>query len=198
MRNVIVPKAYDAFGSVVGMKNFATLGLVLMGVLARVWRMIKPSEEEIALAEEAKAMVKALEERADADEEGVVVLREEYGGDDDDGDFINKAEYYKLDALREVDSVDQESVASEKKEKGKASLKAKPYDAPKKDQSLPIRTQLQRETSQPSPPAETFKKTLKEKCKAAVKRKSDAAEPEKKKKKKKKGEDIDDLFSGLF
>ncbi|KAI5854750.1 hypothetical protein BZA05DRAFT_248982 [Tricharina praecox] len=186
MRKVVVPNAYDAFGSVVGMKNFATLGLVLMGVLARV------KEEK-----EAMARVLALEEENAADELGVVIPREEYaGGDDDGGTIIDRAEYDRLAASREgSDNTGKEYGDRERK---KAPSEMKPGDASTKGQSLPIRTQSQAKASELSAPAERVKKTPKENNKTAVKRKSDATEPEKKKKKKKKADDIDDLFSGLF
>jgi len=185
MRNVVVPKSYEAFGIVVGMKNFATLGLALMGVLARVWRVIRPTvveEEEEAMA---RALVLAEEKKADA-ELGVVISREEYaGGDDDDGGVaIDRTEYDRRSAVEQLEKTPSE---------------AKPGDASKNGQPLPIRAQLQTQASRLSNPAKKVKKAPKENSKTAAKRKPDVKELEKKKTKKKKAtDDIDALFSGLF
>jgi ribonuclease MRP protein subunit RMP1 len=209
MRTVVVPSAYTAFGSVIESRVFAPLGMVLIGVLARVWKIIRPSEEELEKEREA---AKALTEKGtDLDMElGVVISREEYAGGkkEEVGEVISRAEYEKAvgsgKKWKAKDPVSSK-VRSVEDRGEKASPKPQPGDATKKKKTKKGDTS-KREATQSSPePTKTKEKENDGRAQSETtaierkpKRKLEAEPEKKKKKKKKKGDDIDDLFSGLF
>ncbi|KAI1006766.1 hypothetical protein K3495_g1456 [Podosphaera aphanis] len=70
MRHHLVPKCYKAFGNLVADNQYATLGLLIMGVLAGLWsvlEVISPDHEDVQhqsveLAAEPKPKVKTVED----------------------------------------------------------------------------------------------------------------------------------------
>ncbi|KAA8913102.1 hypothetical protein FN846DRAFT_180636 [Sphaerosporella brunnea] len=220
MRSVVVPNAYAAFRTVIDSRVFAALGMVLVGVLARVWKVIKPSREELEKEREKKeATVKALQE---LDEElGVVISREEYGrgkAEAEVGEVISRAEYERAALVKAAgkakDVPGKMRSVEDRGEKAPSKLQLEDGPAPpskgtktavaavakaERDATqssvepvMAVKTKEKgrRRQSEPQSEASSAERKLKRKLEA---------EPEKKKKKqKKKGDDIDDLFSGLF
>ena len=182
MRRVVVPSAYAAFGTVIAMKSFAPLGLVLTGVLARVWVIIRPTEGELKAAEATQAATMAA---LDA-EMGVVVSREAYAESDRGAaKSLDRNEKISMtDALRELSSREKEEEGEKKKTK-----KKKKKDNSKNPGSTGAKPTEKERTGAPQATPAPVEKTSK--------RKPDA-EPEAKKRKKKKEDDLDALFNGLF
>ena len=181
MRKVVVPTAYTAFGTVIAMKNFAPLGMVLTGVLARVWKMIKPSEEELAAERAAEVALSAeAETEMEMDAElGVVISREGYGIEDA-GEVISRAEYELATAKPDKKSTGKRVRSMDERGEADPSGSAKAA----RDSGSPAKA---KKPKAPAVEPETKRK-----------KKTEAEGDKKKKKKKKKSDDIDDLFSGLF
>lgn len=220
MRKIVVPSAYAAFGTVIAMKSFAPLGLVLTGVLARVWKIIKPTEEELEAAERELAAQAAppatiRATMADLDAEmGVVISREAYGGIENSGDEVgvfasnargavkvqagkNLASMERKDRNEKISMTDalRESSSREKKEKKK---KKEKYDSkpsrqkpnPAASDSMGAKLAEKERTGTPQATSASVEKTSK--------RKPDTEPEENQKRKKKVEDDLDALFSGLF
>jgi ribonuclease MRP protein subunit RMP1 len=210
MRTVVVPSAYTAFGSVIESRVFAPLGMVLIGVLARVWKILRPSEEEL---EKERGAVKVLiEKEMDLDMElGTVISREEYAGGQKEevGEVILRAEYEKAIGFGEkwkAKDVAPSKVRSVENRGEKASLKPRPADTTKKTKKTDTGSaKSKREATQSSPEPTKTKEKDSGRAQSETtaierkpKRKLETELGKKKKKKRKKGDDIDDLFSGLF
>ncbi|KAF8245080.1 hypothetical protein K440DRAFT_646471 [Wilcoxina mikolae CBS 423.85] len=205
IRKVVVPSAHTAFGNVIAMKNFAPLGMVLMAVLARVWKVVKPTEEEMERERELAAVAAKLEGKGDVDAElGVVVPRGDGG---EEGVVISRDEYEE--GRVSIQTGAEESRMHRVEDRGG---KASPRDAlqPSEKKIDTGSTKPKRQTPHTTEPVmantESIKQTQKERIgtpqadpestSKKSKRKPDT-EPQKrkkKKKKKKKGDDIDDLF----
>ncbi|KAF8538221.1 hypothetical protein BDD12DRAFT_885819 [Trichophaea hybrida] len=207
IRKVVVPSAYTAFGNVIAMKNFASLGMVLMAVLARVWKVVKPTEEEMEMEKERELAAVAAELEAKDAELGVVVPRG-YGGDE--GVVISRDEYEERRVS--IQTGTEESRIHRVEERGG---KASPRDASVRKKkkvdtgSMQPKRQKPHITEPVMASIESIKQTQKESIgtpqiepestsKKSKRKMNTEPEKRKKKKKKKKGDDIDDLFSGLF
>ena len=176
MRRVVVPSAYAAFGTVIAMKSFAPLGLVLMGVLARVWWIIRPTEGELKAAEATQAAT-----MADLDAEMSVVISREAYAESDRG--AAKLQAGKSLGRNEKISMTDALPSGEKEEEREKKRKKK--------------EQKRKDDSKPNPGAKPTEKVISAPIEKTPKRKPDA-EPEAKKRKKKKEDDLDALFNGLF
>ena len=223
MRKIVVPSAYAAFGTVIAMKSFAPLGLVLTGVLARVWKIIKPTEEELEAAERElaaqvapPATIRATMAGLDA-EMGVVISREAYGRIENSGDevevFVSNAESnrgaVKVQAGKNLASVERkdrnektsmtdalrESSSREKKEKKKK--KKEKYD-PKPSRQKPNPAASDSMGAKLAEKERTGTPQATASVEKTSKRKPDTEPEENQKRKKKVEDDLDALFSGLF
>jgi ribonuclease MRP protein subunit RMP1 len=209
MRRVVVPSAYNAFGIVIGMNAFAPLGMVLMGVLARVWKAIKPTEEELEAERELAAIAMKLEAVNANAELGVVVPRGYDGGDgDEEGVIISRAEYEGMVSIQAGKTAGTEETRIHRVEdRREASPKDALQPSAKKHSTRSTKPKRQKSHSI-EPSTESAKQTPKgrigtpqadpESTSKNSKRKLDTEPEKRKKKKKKRGDDIDDLFSGLF
>jgi ribonuclease MRP protein subunit RMP1 len=213
MRKVVVPATFEAFGNVIAQKNFAPLGLVLMACLARVWRMVKPTEEELEEQreremEERLREVEKMAAKAKVTEEdvGVVISRDAYGGisDEEMGEVISREDYESL-APKKLSKKEKEVKATRVHSVEDRGEKPAPKDAPRIPTGKAKKSKEKLRERSDSP--ESSKRTKKEKSFTQedstsslkkAKRKLDEEPEKKKKKKKKKGDDIDALFSGLF
>jgi ribonuclease MRP protein subunit RMP1 len=214
LRRIVAPSAYNSFCSVIANKNFAPLGLVLTGVLGRVWKIIRPTEE---LEEErvdlgAEAVLKSSVTK-EMDKEMGVVSGEPYDSANDEvGVVVSRADY-GIDGDEEEDGDDQRRPSeAELEDKGERSP-LKVYSAPK--------LQLQKEKARKNRPkqpqgfverASTPRSTMESGNTRTETIGSPSVEPVRKpkrklgmesnkakqKKKRKKADAIDDLFRGLF
>ncbi|KAM0719412.1 hypothetical protein Q7P37_005317 [Cladosporium fusiforme] len=193
-QDVLVARWMRAFSQVVADGRFSVLGLVMLGVLAGVCRVVGVADG--LEAEGQREMEKALEEfgkeawgaEREVGEVGEVVARQ--GGEE--GVAVAKADEGEVVARRDED----EDFAGELDERGTVETrKGKPVP---RDESEEPHMQNESEgmkvarPASPSPP-----KTTKPKTTSMKKRSADTKPKPAKKKRKKGGDAIDDLFSGL-
>ncbi|KAI5820065.1 hypothetical protein BZA77DRAFT_384813 [Pyronema omphalodes] len=211
MRKVVVPATFDAFGNVIAQKNFAPLGLVLMACLARVWRMVKPTEEELEEQreremEERLKKVEKMAAKVTEEDVGVVISRDAYGGisDEEMGEVISREDYESL-APKKLNKKEKGAEATRVHSVEDRGEKPAPKDSPRiaTGKAKKSKEKLRERSGSPESSKATKKgKSLTQEDSTSslkkAKRKLDEEPEKKKKKKKKKGDDIDALFSGLF
>jgi ribonuclease MRP protein subunit RMP1 len=177
VRDVLLVKAYEAAGALCAENMFAQLGLFLVGVLARVWKVLEDPEER-RRREEGEGEGKEKEEVV------MGAARLVSGLEEDVGERISRQE-----VLGEVDvgeRVEREAASKETKE---VSISAPSSPAPQKIKEKKRKLSPEDEDTHSASSAQAPKKSSKS---------SSATEAAKKKKKKKKGGDaFDDIFSGL-
>ncbi|TGZ84815.1 hypothetical protein EX30DRAFT_337282 [Ascodesmis nigricans] len=222
LRDTVVPRAWDAFGTVVRDKQFAPLGIILWGVLGRVWMLLGGDE---ITAKEREAELEGLKDGEMRDVEGV----EEGMEDVMEGEVLSREAYES--AMKDVESaegrVEVEALQRKKVRKGSPEEKEKKKkkkrmkeeesggEAPIEDgeRSKAVKQakkgkkgKLEDATESPEQRQRSISEVPKKRKKRPVDEDSggfgESIKSEEKKKKKskkrKKDDDIDALFSGIF
>lgn len=205
MRRIVIPSAYKAFGTVIAMKGFAALGLVLMGILARVWKFVRPTKAEIeAEMEKVEVEMEKINEGkwigvdpALDKELGEIVPRDSYikgkYEDEETGVAVSRIEY-------EVERDDKSIKQNTKKMQNIELLEGRRNKPPKVQtdmkQSTKKKTNMTLESGKQS--FTEVKEFAKQKRKLDSVNGSNQRKPTKKKRGKKGKDDIDDLFSGFL
>ncbi|GAB7334774.1 hypothetical protein MBLNU13_g06697t2 [Cladosporium sp. NU13] len=200
-QDVLVARWQRAFSQVVADGRFSVLGLVMLGILGGVCKVVGVTEglEDEGQAEVERALEEFGRETWGEDERGFgeVVGR---GGEDgvvvargDEGEPVaREADVGEVVAREAVDdgvAVERNGANDDNSDDTKSKKKQKPLPA---DQSEDEESQAVRKSS-PSPPAT---KVAKPKTTSTKKRTIETKSKPAKKKRKKGGDAIDDLFSG--
>lgn len=194
-QNVLVARWMRAFSQVVADGRFSVLGLVMLGVLGGVCRVVGvvdglevegQREVERALEEfgrEAWGLGGGEEGVRDGGDEGVAVKRV------DEGEVVAREDVDEGEGEGGGLAAEVEERGNDESEKGRAISRDDSNEADERDET--DRAKVSRIPS-PSPP-----KTSKTKPTSTKRRSADTKAKPAKKKRKKGGDAIDDLFSGL-
>lgn len=195
LKEQIVPRCYLAFSALVADGQFASLGLLLLGCLARVREVLRFEGEEVGGEEVAE--VEMEQEGRVAEESAVVIPTEDFGEaikrdevagvDDDETMEVPQKAKTKTKKRRVLDADDDDNEAAS------IAVCELPPKKKKVRQVAMAASDIDSEMTDPTP----LKKRAKD-VNDAKQPSTTSTKPAKKIKKKKKGGDaFDDLFAGL-
>ncbi|OBT99088.1 hypothetical protein VE01_02369 [Pseudogymnoascus verrucosus] len=185
LREEVVPRCYLAFSTVVADNQYASLGLMLMGCLARMNKLISfPKDEDEEMEEVVKVEKTASSHVLEVEDFGEAISREELEGSVKSLKTAKKGKKI-ADGLLEAGSTPSSgrkglSVSSSKKKVITETVASESDDA-----------------VSPAPTTEKKRKKVRETTVTTASTKTTTPKPPKKKRKK-GGDEFDDLFSGLI
>ncbi|OBT73821.1 hypothetical protein VF21_06718 [Pseudogymnoascus sp. 05NY08] len=189
LREEVVPRCYLAFSTVVADNQYASLGLMLMGCLARLNKLISfPKDEDEEMDEVVKVEKAASSHVLQLEDFGEAISREELEGSVKK--TVKSLKTPKKGKKSANGLLDAETTPSS----GRKGLSVSA--SPKKDITEIVASESDDAVS-PAPTTEKKRKKVRETTVTTTSTKTTTPKPPKKKRKK-GGDEFDDLFSGLI
>ncbi|OBT52363.1 hypothetical protein VE04_04606 [Pseudogymnoascus sp. 24MN13] len=185
LREEVVPRCYLAFSTVVADNQYASLGLMLMGCLARLNKLISfPKDEDEEMEELVKVEKTASSHVLEVEDFGEAISREELEGSVKSLKTPKKGKK-SADGLLEAGSTPS------------SGRKGLSVSSPKKKVITETVASESDDAVSPAPTTEKKRKKVRETTVTTASTKTTTPKPPKKKRKK-GGDEFDDLFSGLI